>query len=537
MKKLVSLVLALALVLTVATAFAVNITISKDTDNVDPSAITYTYYKVFDATYSSNTTTDSTIAGTSGTQASTSGFSYTIPATSPLLTISGGTASIDGVSNITLTASADGSVYSVTYNGAMTEAAAKTLASALQTKINSLTDTQKAQLTSGNLTYNTNTTKYEATNLPAGYYLIESNFNTKLVLATSDIDITEKNTYPTDVKEFVNPSTDDSVQIGDIIPYKLTVNIPVGSNQQIVVTDTYEAGLTPQVVQTTDSTANYYSTTQTAGQVYVTAVSGDTAATATTENTAFTVSEPSSSTHTFTITLTAEQVTALAGKTIIFTYYAELNANAEVRDTATSTVTNDNTVSLKYGNDYDTAPSKVETTTQTISLTKYDGSDINNADSSDDKTPIAGAIFEIRIGTTAVKLVKVSDTVYRVATAGEIAAATVTSFTDETTAMTNGSVTTNVRTVADTIITVKGLDDDVQYTWVETHAPTGYNPVNNDTNVTPTKTGIVNSDIANNQGTVLPSTGGIGTTIFYILGGLLVVGAAVILVARRKAQD
>ena len=39
------------------------------------------------------------------------------------------------------------------------------------------------------------------------------------------------------------------------------------------------------------------------------------------------------------------------------------------------------------------------------------------------------------------------------------------------------------------------------------------------------------------QGTILPSTGGIGTTIFYILGGLLVVGAAVILVARRKAHD
>ena len=44
-------------------------------------------------------------------------------------------------------------------------------------------------------------------------------------------------------------------------------------------------------------------------------------------------------------------------------------------------------------------------------------------------------------------------------------------------------------------------------------------------------------EIVNNKGTELPSTGGIGTTIFYILGGLLVIGAAVILVARRKAQD
>ena len=43
--------------------------------------------------------------------------------------------------------------------------------------------------------------------------------------------------------------------------------------------------------------------------------------------------------------------------------------------------------------------------------------------------------------------------------------------------------------------------------------------------------------IKNTKGTELPSTGGIGTTIFYIVGGILLIGAAVILVARRKAQD
>jgi LPXTG-motif cell wall-anchored protein len=43
--------------------------------------------------------------------------------------------------------------------------------------------------------------------------------------------------------------------------------------------------------------------------------------------------------------------------------------------------------------------------------------------------------------------------------------------------------------------------------------------------------------LKNTQGVELPSTGGIGTTIFYIVGGLLLVGAAVILVARKKAND
>jgi len=45
------------------------------------------------------------------------------------------------------------------------------------------------------------------------------------------------------------------------------------------------------------------------------------------------------------------------------------------------------------------------------------------------------------------------------------------------------------------------------------------------------------TEIKNTQGTSLPSTGGIGTTIFYIVGGLLLVGAAIVLVARRKASE
>ena len=40
--------------------------------------------------------------------------------------------------------------------------------------------------------------------------------------------------------------------------------------------------------------------------------------------------------------------------------------------------------------------------------------------------------------------------------------------------------------------------------------------------------------IENNAGTILPSTGGIGTTIFYIVGGLLAVGAGVVLVSKKR---
>ena len=40
--------------------------------------------------------------------------------------------------------------------------------------------------------------------------------------------------------------------------------------------------------------------------------------------------------------------------------------------------------------------------------------------------------------------------------------------------------------------------------------------------------------IVNNKGTELPSTGGMGTTLFYVLGGVLLVGAAILLVVKKR---
>lgn len=50
-------------------------------------------------------------------------------------------------------------------------------------------------------------------------------------------------------------------------------------------------------------------------------------------------------------------------------------------------------------------------------------------------------------------------------------------------------------------------------------------------------TGTASITIANNKGSTLPSTGGIGTTIFYVVGAILMVGAAVLLITKRRAEN
>lgn len=135
---------------------------------------------------------------------------------------------------------------------------------------------------------------------------------------------------------------------------------------------------------------------------------------------------------------------------------------------------------------------------------------------------------------------------------------------------------TKLVTDKDGLIKVAGLDDGTYYL-EETKAPEGYNKLTGLVEVVITaatansqawtsddpkdalinlgvKTknpgakdyvdGIVDNNkdigkikIANNIGSTLPSTGGIGTTIFYVVGAILMVGAAVLLITKRRAEN
>ena len=111
------------------------------------------------------------------------------------------------------------------------------------------------------------------------------------------------------------------------------------------------------------------------------------------------------------------------------------------------------------------------------------------------------------------------------------------------------------------ILKLEGLSAGT-YVFKELKAPNGYNllqeevtvtidwkkPENNSTEciwtvdkngttLTADKNNLFTFEVENKKGSLLPSTGGIGTTIFYIIGGILVVGAAILLVTKKRMSS
>lgn len=199
-------------------------------------------------------------------------------------------------------------------------------------------------------------------------------------------------------------------------------------------------------------------------------------------------------------------------KDIVIKYTATVNANAVIAGEG-----NPNTAKIEYGNEAnpltDTDDAKVYSAKVTIK--KVDG----------DGNALEGAGFKLK--NTQNKWYKITDGIV--------------SWVDTEAAGTEifpvkGSGT-------DAVASFTGIADGT-YTIVETTVPRGYNKAKDtDISIKPASTNnltselTVEAEVPNQSGTELPSTGGIGTTIFYVLGGLMVVGAGIVLVARRKASE
>lgn len=365
-----------------------------------------------------------------------------------------------------------------------------------------------------------------------GYYLITSSLGTNLGLATTDIPMTivEKNTYPTIDKKQNDVSADGTyadtklnVAVGDTIWYSVDVVIPASAKGDIVVTDTMTAGLTY------DSTAGL--AWSVSGDGTIAADEGETKKDYKVETT------PENAAWKVTIHATDNT----RGKTVTIKYAATVNASAIGTD-----LTRKNEAVLEYS--HFSMKDEVLYTIYATGAIKFDGAtvrkngdalvldDTGNIQPKDTNTAIkylASAEFDLYAGETQVKVSKHTDGYYYPDAAG----------TAKITSDANGQ------------IIIRGLDSEKTYTLKETKAPNGYTLMSGNTTAlsltedTKANVAIIAGEaedttylaaanvlkIENKQGSLLPATGGIGTTIFIIAGGVIVAAAVVLLIAKKRA--
>lgn len=350
----------------------------------------------------------------------------------------------------------------------------------------------------------------EFTGLALGYYAIDTSLGTLCALTNTNSDFTaaEKNEKP-DIDKFVQEDSEmnnadegwnkvNDADIDDVVNYKSVITVGLGATNYIMH-DTMEAGLTfnnDVVVKLADGTVVDASN--------------------------YTVEYPAADGHTFDVKFENSFIEGLAKGTQFSVYYsATLNENANIVVDG-----NDNTVYLSYGEDstWETAEHKTTTYTWKIDVLKFtmDG---------ENKVSLAGAVFQLldKDGN-AIKF-------------SEVAGAAVPTYKVDA----DGTIT-DITTDANGKFEIVGLDEGA-YKLHEVSAPEGYNKLAADLDVVITSTydeanltatyEINDADpatieVENKTGGLFPETGGIGTTIFYIVGGLLMLAAVVVLVSKKR---
>lgn len=351
-------------------------------------------------------------------------------------------------------------------------------------------------------------TTVEFTKLNLGYYLVDTTLGTLCSLDTTNPDVTmkEKNEAPEVKKEVQEDSSEEwgetnDADINQTVNYKATITVKPGA-ENYVLHDKMSDGLTFDGAESV--------------KVQISEVDVDG------EN--YTIITNATDGCTFEVKFDNDYIATLASDTkIVVTYSATLNENAVVGLSG-----NPNEVKLEYGDkEHSTFTPKSETITYT-----WDAKVLKYTLKDNVEMPLAGATFTLsksQDGTNPIKFHALGENVYQVCVDENCTEEHVTEITTDTT----GS------------FAIKGLDADTYYL-TETQAPAGYNKVAGakEIVITGAETGennevtytTVETKVLNQSGTELPSTGGTGTTIFYIVGGILVVAAGVLLVVRKRAD-
>lgn len=526
-KKLFSVLLAFVMVLALAVpAFAVG----EDSDTTTGSititnpieGVTYTAYKIFDVTYNDDKTA----------------YAYTIDSNDAWYSTVNTYAQTNS-NELTLTQVGSTTTYNVSVSDSFSAASfAVALGTALKANTSGFSDTATA-LQSGT------DEKPTANNLALGYYFV-SNTSTatnalfSLDTTNPDVEIRDKNQLPQIEKEVAAEENgiydnETSVSVGDTVYFQVTITTEAGTDadgnpvaQSYVLHDKMTDGLT----------FNSSSVTVTLNGIAVT------------NNTDYTVTTPGSeetdNACTFEVSFKEDFLKNLkAYDKIVISYSATVNGDAVTVDEVKNTAT------LNFGDNQkiDTEKDPTEIKTYSFDLIKtgpalggevdtgyYQVTDENSTTTYYNK--LDGAKFKLYDAVTGgneIVLMQRTDTegntYYRPATADEKTQAGFSAAVIEA-----GQAT------------IKGLAAGTYYL-EETEAPDGYNPLKarveviitdedlSFSSVSNTNTLTGGIQVINETGTELPSTGGMGTTIFYVIGGVLVVAAIVLLVTRKRMNN
>lgn len=366
----------------------------------------------------------------------------------------------------------------------------------------------------------TSTVTFE--NLSLGYYLVDSSVGTLCSLDTTKttVEIKEKNGVP---------SVDKIITAGGVIATDKTNSVNIGDKISFQTTIYVKKGATNYKLH--DEMSNGLKLIEQVGSSYVSAIAYNNDGTGKSnlkkdDDYIITVD---SNLNKFDIDFTkyTDQHTNEEYK-IVVVYNAILQSDAVIGNSG-----NLNKTWLTYG-DNNTETNKSETITKTFEMKVFKFYKDKN-DSNTEKG-LAGATFKLTKGSedaNNITFVKTSNKtatndVYRVAKKGE--AGTVTTITSPDSGK----------------FKIQGLGAGTYYL-TETKQPDGYNKLSSPVKVVINDTGeiFVNSSttantgdvkVENKSGTVLPSTGGAGTTMIYLIGGALVLGSGVVLVTKRRVK-